>query len=182
MIFPELGSIKIRRQKLGIKQKELADMTKTSQSLIAKIESEKLNPSYGIIKRIFMTLDSLEYKTEKKLAEVMIKHLISLQKNEKIKKAIEIMKKNSISQLPVFNGKEVVGSISESIIYNKVLEGYSRKTLDNMQIGEIMGEGFPIVRADFPISTVIPLLKSSEAILLTEKGKIVGIITKSNLI
>lgn len=181
MIFPELESIKVRRQRMGIKQKELASLAKISQSLIAKIESKKLNPSYEITKRIFITLDSLEHKNERKLSEIMIKNIIFLQKNETVKKAIEIMKKNSISQLPIFDRKEVVGSISESIVYNKVLEGYSKKALDKMQIKEVMGESFPIVRADYPISTIIPLLKSSEAILLTEKNKIVGIITKSNL-
>jgi predicted transcriptional regulator len=180
MIFPELNSIKIRRQKLGLRQKELSELAKVSQSLIAKIESENLSPSYDVVRRIFTTLDSLEHKNEKKCSEIMAK-VITIDKKETVGKAIELMKKHSISQLPVLNNNEVVGSISESTIYNKILEGNSKITLSKMQIGEIMSEPFPIIRADYPLSVAIPLLKSSEAILLTEKHYILGIITKSNL-
>lgn len=180
MIFPELASIKIRRQKLGLKQKELSELAKISQSLIAKIESGNLSPSYDIVTRIFTTLDSLEHKNERKCFEIMVK-VITIDKKETVRRAIELMKKHSISQLPVLDNKEVIGSISESTIYNKILEGTPRNILIKMQISEIMAEPFPIIRADYPASAAIPLLKSSEAILLTEKHDIVGIITKSNL-
>ena len=180
MIFPEINTIKIRRQKLGIKQKELSKLANVSQSLIAKIESENMSPSYELVKRIFMVLDSLENKNEKKCKEIMVP-AITIQKIDIINKAIELMKKYSISQLPVLDKREIVGSISESTIYNKILEGIQRNTLIKMSIEEIMSEPFPVIKADYPISAAIPLLKSSEAILLTEKHNIVGIITKSNL-
>ena len=180
MIFPELSSIKIRRQKLGLKQKDLSELAKVSQSLIAKIESENLSPSYEIVKRIFIVLDSLEHKNEKKCSEIMVP-AITIDKKETIGKAIEVMKKHSISQLPILNNKEVVGSISESTIYNKIMEGTPRNSLIKMSVSEVMGEPFPMIKADYPLSIAIPLLKSSEAILLTEKHNIVGIITKSNL-
>jgi predicted transcriptional regulator len=51
-----------------------------------------------------------------------------------------------------------------------------------MAVTEIMEEPCPIVRADMPASIVLPLLKSSEAILVSRKENIVGIITKANSI
>ena len=66
MIFPELSSIRIKRQRLGIKQKELAEKSGVSQSLIAKLEKGLIEPSYSLTVRIFLTLESLEHKNEKK--------------------------------------------------------------------------------------------------------------------
>ncbi|MEI7718565.1 MAG: CBS domain-containing protein [archaeon] len=180
MIFPEIDTIKIRRQKLGINQKELSKLSNTSQSLIAKLEAGKLNPSYELVKRIFIVLDSLEHKNEKKCGDIMV-HVITTEKTDLISKAIDLMKKHSISQLPVIDKKEIVGSISESNVYNKILEGTQKNILLKMQVGEIMGEPFPVINADYPISVAIPLLKSSEAILIKEKNILKGIITKSNL-
>jgi predicted transcriptional regulator len=181
MLFPELSGIKLRRQKIGIKQKELAKIAGISQSLIAKLESNKISPSYDVVKRLFIALDSLEHKNEKKCCEIMQTKIIYVQKKDRIQKAIDLMKKNSISQMPVYNGKEVVGSISEATIYDKVMNGLSKKLLVDLRIEEIMNEAFPVINADYPVSAAMPLLKSSQAILLTKDHKIQGIITKSSL-
>ncbi len=180
MIFPDIHSIKTRRQKLGINQKELSKLSNTSQSLIAKLESGKISPSYEIVKTIFMALDSLEHKKEKKCREIMVP-VITIEKAENIGKAVELMKKRAISQLPVLDKKEIIGSISESDIYNRILNGEQKDILFKKQVIEIMGESFPVINADYPISVAIPLLKSSEAILIVEKNNLKGIITKSNL-
>jgi predicted transcriptional regulator len=180
MIFPEIHTIKTRRYKLGINQKELSKISNTSQSLIAKLEAGKLNPSYETVKNIFMVLDSLEHKNEKKCCEIMAP-VITISKTETIEKAIDLMKKHSISQLPVLDKKEIIGSISESDIYNRILNGEQKNILFKMQVAEIMGDSFPVINADYPISVAIPLLKSTEAILIVEKNNLKGIITKSNL-
>ena len=41
-MFQEINSIKSIRQRLGIKQNELADLAGVSQSLIAKLEKNKI--------------------------------------------------------------------------------------------------------------------------------------------
>ena len=181
MLFPELKRIKERRQKLGIKQKEFSSLCNVSQSMIAKLESSKLEPSYSIALKIFQTLESLEHKTEKTCAEVMTKKVISLKKTDTIKKASEIMKKHSISQIPIMDKKRVIGSLGESTIFSKLLK-ITKEELFNMKISEIMESPYPVVNSHMPLSIVIPMLKASQAILVNEKDEIKGIITKSNLI
>jgi len=56
MQFPPLSYIKKMRKKFGLTQAKLAKMAGVSQSLIAKIESEKIDPSYKIAKKIFTVL------------------------------------------------------------------------------------------------------------------------------
>ena len=182
MIFPELTNIKTRRQQLGIKQSQLAELSQVSQSLIAKLEKGKLDPSYSIAKKIFLALDSLEHSKERKCSDIMTRNISFINLNDKIEKASEIMKKNSIDQIPVLENKRVVGSISESLIFSKLMEGIDKKKLLNMQVKEIMNEPFPIVNSNMPISIVTPLLKTADAILLTENNNLKGIITKANLI
>src|SRR3989339_439712 len=164
-MFPELSSIKTRRQILGIKQKDLAIKAKVSQSMIAKLESGKLEPSYTIVKRIFSILENLEHKKEKTCLEIMSKNMICLKKTDSIELASNAMRKHSISQIPIIENKRVIGSINESLI-----------------LEEIMKEPFPILNSNTPLTLALPLLKTSEAILICEKDKISGIITKSNVL
>lgn len=182
MIFPDISTIQIKRQKLGIKQKELAQLSRVSQSLIAKLEKRRLEPSYSVARRIFLVLENIEHKKEKKCSEIMSKKIIYTKESDKIKKASEIMKKYSISQIPVLSSKRIIGSITESAIFNKILEGLSKKELFEMKIKDILEEPFPIVRGNFPISVILPLLKTSNAVLITEKQKTIGIITKADLL
>ena len=54
--------IKKRRKKLELNQKKLAKQANGSQSFIAKLESNRLSPSYVKAKAVFETLDKLEGK------------------------------------------------------------------------------------------------------------------------
>lgn len=182
MIFPELNSIKSKRQKLGIKQKELAKLANISQSLIAKLEKQKLDPSYSVAKRIFLALENIEFKKEKKCSEIISTKVIYIKEKDKIKKASEKMRKHSISQLPVLANNKVIGSIAESSIFNRILEGTSKKRLFEAEVKDLLEEPFPIVRANSPLKIVLPLLKTSPAILVVEKQKIIGIISKADLL
>ena len=181
-MFEELSSIKTRRQKLGLKQNQLAELAGVSQSLIAKLEKGKIEPSYSIAMKIFSVLDQQENKNEKKCGDIMTKKLLSVKKCDKISRASEIMKRNSVDQLPVLQGNLVIGSISESLIFSKIMLGIDKKKLLNQKVEEIMSNPYPIVNANMPLSIALPILKTEDAILVSENRKLVGIITKNNLI
>lgn len=180
-MLPEISSIKSRRLLLGIKQKELAQLAGVSQSLIAKLENKGIDISYSLAKKIFLALDKAEHTKEKKCLDIMTRKLVYVRKNDKISRASDIMKKNSIDQLPVIEGNHIVGSISESLIFNKIMESSKNKVI-NQQVKEIMSEPFPTVNADMPISSVLPMLKNIDAIIVKKQDNIIGIITKANLI
>ena len=180
MIFPDLQTIRRRRIALGINQKELAELAEVSQSLIAKLEKNKLEPSYSIAKKIFTSLDKIEHKKEQKCKDIMTNKLISINKRANVEKASQLLKKHSVDQIPVMDSGKVIGSVSESIVFNKMLETPKEK-LFHTKVSEIMEEPFPIINADMPTSVILPLLKVSPAILVSQNKKISGIITKFNL-
>ena len=57
----ELNRIKQMRTELGLTQTELANISRVSQSLIAKIERGNIEPSYSIARRIFIVLEELGF-------------------------------------------------------------------------------------------------------------------------
>ncbi len=99
---------------------------------------------------------------------------------EKIKEAAKIMKQNSYPQLPVIEHGKNVGRITEPIIMNAKLrwgEGAGEK-----QVRGVMGPPFP----EFDISTskkdALYILKRVEAILIKKESRIVGILTRNDLL
>ena len=182
MFFPDTSTIKHKRTELNITQKKLSLESGVSQSLIAKIEAKKVSPSYSIIKTIFETFERLEHKKEDLCVKLLGKKLISVNSREKISKAAEMMKRYAISQLPIIEKQRVLGTISESTIYNKILEGEDKTKLLNQQVKSIMEDPLPTISASTPKSIAMPLLRTNPAILLTEKDKIIGILTKEDFI
>jgi len=70
MSFRNLTEIKQLRRKYHLNQKELAQRAEVSQSLIAKIEAGKVEPSYSKAKLIFEALDQLREKEEVKAKDI----------------------------------------------------------------------------------------------------------------
>ena len=67
----ELEEVKKIRKKLGMTQTDLANRAQVSQSLIAKIESGKIDPTYTKTQKIFTALSELEKKEEAKAEQLM---------------------------------------------------------------------------------------------------------------
>ena len=103
-MLPELSEIKKRRKRFGFTQSGLAAKTDVSQSLIAKIESDAIVPSYNNAKRLFDFFDSLHEETQARARDFMSQKVISVSPSATIKEAVRVMKKNAVSQLPVIEG------------------------------------------------------------------------------
>lgn len=181
-MLPEIEEIEKRRKNLGLTQRSLAAFCGLSQSLIAKIESKRVNPSYHAVKKIFDCLETLERKSQITAEQLANLKVIWIRKNEKVSKAVKLMKKYGYSQLPVFNGKSFVGSISERTILDQISRGKKPSDFLNKKVEEIMEEAFPIVTEKEPLSSILALLQNNHAILVSKKGKIIGIITKADLL
>jgi len=180
-MLPSLDEIAKKRKMLGLTQKQLARMAGVSQSFIAKIESGKIDPSYNKVKAIFDVLEKMETKVNHTAKRIFHKGVVGVQKNETIGKAISLMMKHGYSQLPVFDGEQVVGCISEKTILNQVTVGKELSQLSQRLVEEIMEEAPPRIDENAPLPLVSSLLHVYPAVLVTKKGKVIGIITKADL-
>ena len=181
-MLPNLEEISRKRRMLGLTQKKLAKLAGVSQSLIAKLESRKIDPSLTKVKAIFDALKRLEIKKEVHAKEILHNKVAGVQKSDRVSKAVQLMKDFGYSQLPVFNGEHTVGSISEKMILSQILTGKDLTHVSLLPVGEIMDETFPQVGEDAPLSLISSLLQVYPAVLVSKRGEVVGIITKADLL
>ncbi len=165
--------LKMLRKKLGLTQQELAAKVRMSQAHIAKIEAQKVNPTLATINKI---IAALQPKESEKCRDMMSKHLFRVSPNDRIQKAVDIMKRHGISQLPVIEKDVQVGSMSEEIVLKNFGGNAQRK------IKDVMDKPFPIVDADEGIDALLGLLEFHSAVLVAERGKIAGVITKADFL
>ncbi|MCX6799099.1 MAG: CBS domain-containing protein [Candidatus Diapherotrites archaeon] len=181
-MLPELAEIKARRKAAGLTQSELASMSGVSQSLIAKLESEKIEPSYGKVKRLLDCLQQLRQKSDLQAKDIMTKSVFTVEASESAKKAVKILEKHSLSQLPVLRKGLPVGAVSERSILAGISSGMEKKSFEKALVGDVMEESMPTIQENAPASVVSQLLNFASAVLVMKKGKIAGIITKSDLL
>ena len=179
-MFPNISDIKKRRKKLGLTQTQLALHSNVSQSMIAKLESDIIEPSYTIVCNIFEALHILENKNTLKARNIMKKKTACVSPDAYVAKAIKIMRKKEISQIPVLENDVQVGSISEKTILEKIIE--NPQDSKNLTVYEIMDTPFPTINEETPIDMIAAILRHNQAILVLKKNKISGIITKADLL
>jgi len=109
------------------------------------------------------------------------KRLITAQKKDKVEQVISKMKRYDISQLPVLDGRKVVGLIAEVNLLKYMLDG-KRKPKDT--ISNLVETDFIRVSLNSSITEVSQLLSSanSNAALVMEKDKLLGIVTKIDIV
>lgn len=106
--------------------------------------------------------------------------LITVEENDTVMAAWELMNKYNISQIPVKRGNEFVGSLSDNYLFTKVLENGDVK---NSAVKSIMQAAFPMVGEKAPIEEVSKLItRDNNAVLLNDMGGNVHIITKHDII
>jgi predicted transcriptional regulator len=167
--------IKELREKMGISQQELADRVGVTQAHIAKIEAEKVDARLSTINKITAILELNQQKD--KCKNFMSKHIIQISSNDKVSRAIQLMRKYNISQLPVIDSGISKGSIRELTIIKNL-----DKNIGERKVKEIMEDSFPLIDVNDTLETAKSLLDFHQAVLFTEKGKINGMMTKSDLL
>ena len=184
MKFPATSEIKKIRKSLDITQAQLAAESGISQSTIAKIEKGTISASYVTVVKLFETLENMRINERKDVyaSDVCSKDIVSIQSNLTVREASELMRSTGYSQLPVLEGETPVGSISEREIFELVRRGMTMEELSRKPINKIMGESYPVVAENTPIRTVTTLMANFNAVLVSRKGRIVGVITNADLL
>lgn len=175
-MLSEIGEIRSIRKRLGLTQAELAAKAGLSQSMIAKIEAGNIEPGYTNTMRIFKALDEQSMKEEAKAGALMNEKVILIGPKDRIREAIKKMQSHGFSQLPVIQEQVVLGTITESAILNSLL----KKKGDLVE--DVMESPPPVVSIDASSSAIIALLRYYPMVLVSKRGRICGVITKTDVL
>lgn len=122
-----------------------------------------------------------ELRVKDILAKKKDKQFFSVSASETVRQAFAVMKEHDISQMPVMKDEEVVGSITENIVLNYLLDNpfnHSEKTVET-----IMGDPFPLVNSDMPFSQLNHYInKSTPAVLVKDTAGTLHVVTKYDII
>ena len=126
----------------------------------------------------------MKQKDHKELtaADLYSQMVITIQSTDTVRQASDLMRGTGYSQLPVLNGETPVGSISERGIFELLRRGMTMGQLADMDVSRVMEDSYPVVSDSTPITTVTSLMDNCNAVLVSKKGKIVGMITNADIL
>jgi cystathionine beta-synthase len=108
------------------------------------------------------------------------RRLITLQSNQTLSEAFELMQKYDISQIPVQQGDDFVGSLSDNHLYAKLI---ANPELKGEAINAIMQPAFPFVDPQAQLEDVTKLInRENSAVLVKDMLGDTHIITKFDII
>lgn len=107
------------------------------------------------------------------------KTLISVSPIDTVAEALEKMDDLGLTQIPVLEEGRAVGSLRENRVLAKVVRN---RELLSSPVSEVMEASFPAVDVDASSSEVTRRLQTSPAVLVEEYGRIVGIITRHDVL
>ena len=106
--------------------------------------------------------------------------MIQVAPSATVRQALNLMNTYNVSQLPVIEGTEGVGAVSEQALMARALE--DGQALDR-PVAEVMDAPFPVVEQDYPVERLGALLsRETPAALVRRGGRIEGIVTRYDLL
>ncbi|MBJ8343779.1 cystathionine beta-synthase [Antrihabitans sp. YC2-6] len=153
---------------------------------LAKIFNDKWMRSYGFLRT---RLDGDTH--EPTVGDVLrgksgaLPDLVHTHPSETVRDAIEILREYAVSQMPVVGAEppvmagEVQGSVTERDLLSAVFEG--RAALAD-PVSKHMSPAFPLIGAGEVVSAATKALGDSDALMVVDDGKPIGVITRHDLL
>lgn len=174
MELPTPQDLRTRRTELDLTQSALADRAGVSQPLIARIEGGDVDPRLSTLRRIVTALEEAEGGVVR-AEDLMHTDVISVAPDDAVREAEQKMEEEAFSQLPVLQSGVPVGSISHGDII------HAGENVGDLPVSEVMSESFPTVSQDATVDEIRNLLDHYNAVMVTQGGETVGIITEADI-
>ena len=148
----------------------------TGERYLSKLYNDEWMRENQLLEPDRVTLgDLVDHKGDSAPAAV-----VSTAPGQLVRQALGLMRLHDVSQLPVLDNGQCVGSVTEYALTQRGLE--SSRFLDAV-VGEVMDEPFPVIEAAQAVESVQKLLsKATPAVLVAEGGAISGIVTRSDML
>jgi cystathionine beta-synthase len=127
-------------------------------------------------------LESRDFATAKDIIQSKngSDRLLTIEKSLKISEAVRILNKEGISQIPVTDGEQIVGSLTDSKVLNHLIDNPEVK---DHPVSEIMDPPFKFVGMDNTLDVLSSLIdRENKALLVRDEKNKVHIITQADLL
>ncbi len=105
--------------------------------------------------------------------------LVSVAPETTVGDALDLMNSHGLSQVPVLEDGKSVGSVRDNRVMAQLLDN---RDLLQAPVTQVMEAPFPVVNENVEVARAKQYLKASPAILVEEYGRIVGIVTRHDVL
>ncbi|MFZ0031455.1 MAG: cystathionine beta-synthase [Candidatus Cybelea sp.] len=106
--------------------------------------------------------------------------LITVQHDDTVKTALDLLRRYEISQLPVMRERELVGSVNDIGVMQSV---FDHADIIHQAVSEVMGRPFPALEQSEEIELAYKLLTlANPAIVVTDESEPIGVLTRQDII
>ena len=177
MEIPTGGFLREWRKSLGLTQAALAQRSGLTQSVIAKVETEVVDPRVSTVRKMVGALNRIESPDQAHtVGDIMISEVTALSQTESVQSAIDKMVLGGISHLPVLSERgAVVGLVSEASLLKN-------DTGAMASVDEVMRVDFSMVDVDVSIGEARRLRGEEEVLLVSQRGVLVGLVARIDMV
>ncbi len=106
--------------------------------------------------------------------------LVTLAPGQTVRQALNLMETYGVSQLPIVEGGDCVGSVAEGVLMTRAI---SEPSALEQPVREVMEPPFPVVDGGFPLERFCELLsRETPAVLVRQDGALSGIVTRYDVL
>ncbi len=106
--------------------------------------------------------------------------LITIAPTSTVRQALNLMSTYNVSQLPVVQGGDCVGSVSDGLLMAQTVADAS---LLEQAVRDLMEAPYPVIDEAFPLDRLTALLsRETPAVLVRRNGELKGIVTRYDLL
>jgi CBS domain-containing protein len=120
-----------------------------------------------------------------KVKEIMTTKVISVDKDDSLKRVLDLMKKHDITKIPVLEEKTFFGLVTDNVIAYKL--GSIRKrtvTASRLHASSVTEKDIKTISPEEDVKNILKSVGEPGPTMLpvVEKGKLVGVVTKADLL
>jgi cystathionine beta-synthase len=106
--------------------------------------------------------------------------LITVQHDDTVKTALDLLRHYEISQIPVMRDREQVGSVNDIGVMQSV---FDHADIIHQPVSDVMGRPFPTLEQSEEIERAYKLLTlANPALVVTDDGEPIGVLTRQDII
>ncbi len=120
-----------------------------------------------------------------KVKDIMEKKVIAIDKDDSLKRVLDLMKKHDITKIPVLESKKFFGLVTDNVIAYKL--GSIRKrgvTASRLHASSVTEKDVKTISPEEDVKDILKSVGTPGPTMLpvVEKGKLVGVVTKADLL